>query len=227
MTLLPLTKTLIAVATPMVVSLLLVCSGTPEQKLTAPRSTLPISDGFAGECKWPVGEMDSFSYGCEQGAYHMHLKKAGPVHVVGAFGLEAQAVSAEVDARVDSGAGTEPGRALLGIGCLTDDSHGYVAMMKTDGTWSIVRLRRGFTPLAGNNKPGSVPELGRTKRLGIVCDGKSENVTTVTFFVNGQTIGSADDKQGYRWFNSFALYADTFPGEVVFQRFAARRPPPK
>lgn len=196
----------------------------PRLGLPPPRGTLPITDDFTGECGWPSGEMETFSYGCERSAYRMHVKKAGPVHVVRSFALEVPAVSAEVDAGVDTGAGAEPGRALFGIGCLTDGSHGYMAMVKTDGTWSIVRLNRSFTPLAGENKAGNIPKLGRTNRVRIVCNGGRERATVVSFFVNGQKVGSVEDEQGYGWFNGFALYADTFPGVVVFQRFVARQP---
>jgi tetratricopeptide (TPR) repeat protein len=196
----------------------------PKLNPPPPRGTLPIADNFPGGCGWPSGEIESFSYGCEQGAYRMRLKKPGPVHVMQNFSLEVRAVSAEVDVGVDSGTGTDPGRALLGLGCLTDENHGYMVMLKTNGTGGIVRFSRDFTPLAGQNKAGGIQELGRTNRLRVVCDGRGEKVTRISFYVNGRKVASAEDEQGYRWFNGFVLYADTFPGVVTFGHFFAGRP---
>lgn len=85
-----------------------------------------------------------------------------------------------------------------------------------------MRLEKGFTQLAGTGAGGGIPGLGRTNRLRAVCAGRSGEATVVRFFVNGRKVGSVEDRQGYRSFNRFALYADTFPGVVVFERFAAR-----
>jgi len=188
------------------------------------QTTRSFTDNFSDDCGWPSGETEKFSYRCEQGAYRMRLKKPGPVHVTRNFGWYAQAVSVEVDATVASGRGTEPGAALLGIGCLTDESHGYVTVLKTDGTWAIMRLKKDFTQLAGTNEAGGIPGLGRTNHLRIVCAGGRGKASVVSFFVNGQKVGSVEDKQGYAPFNGVALYTDTFPGVVVFERFAAREP---
>jgi tetratricopeptide (TPR) repeat protein len=189
----------------------------------APRGTLPIVDDFTGECGWPSGEMNEFSYGCAQGAYRMHLKRAGPVHVMRGAGLEAHAVSLEADVAVTSGVGTEPGKAMLGVGCIADGEHGYIALLRTDGTWAIMRFDREFAPLAGSNYP-PIPVHGSGARLRVVCDARSEEASVVSFFVDGRRVGSTEIKQGYRWFNGFFLYADTFPGDVVFKRFLASQP---
>lgn len=199
----------------------------PKQALPAPRSSLPMIDDFSGECGWPRGEMENFSYGCVRDGYRMQLKKPGPVHVTRSFGLETHAVAAQVNVTVTSGRGTEPGKAMLGVGCIVDDEHGYVAILKTDGAWGILRLQREFIPLAGSNQPGvSLQSSGAT--IGIECDASNEKASVISLFVDGQRVAaSVDNRQGYRWFNGFALYADTFPGDVVFERFTARRPPPQ
>ena len=129
---------------------------------------------FPNDCKLPRGDTDIFSYGCEQGAYRMRLKKPGPVHVTGELGLNAQAVSLEVDAAVTSGLGTEPGKAMIGIGCLAGPQRGYVALVKTNGTAGIVRFEGNFIPLTGSNHPGDVSLPGPTVRLRISCVGERE-----------------------------------------------------
>jgi len=99
---------------------------------------LPVTDDFSAGCSWPTGENDGhFSYGCSDGAYRLTLKGKGinGCHVTQTFGSGAMAVSSEADAAVTSGLGTQPGNAMLGIGCLTSESHGYVAAIGTDGTW--------------------------------------------------------------------------------------------
>lgn len=183
-----------------------------------------LTDNFPDDCDWPSGETDEFSYGCEEAAYRMHLKKPGPVHVTRNFAWHARAVSVEVGAAVVSGRGTEPGAALLGIGCLTDESRGYLGLLTTAGGWEIARLDKDFTPLAGTTEPGETLGLGQMNRLRIVCAGERGKPTVVGVFVNGEKVGSIEDKQGYAPFNGVALYTDTFPGEVIFERLVAREP---
>lgn len=179
-----------------------------------------------GDCKLPRGETEAFSYGCQQGAYQMELKKRGPVHVTGTLGVGAHALSLEVDAAVTSGAGTEPGKALLGIGCLTDPDRGYLAIVRTDGRWGIMRLEGEFTQLAGSNRPGAVALSGSKAHVSISCVGEStKKATLVTFFVNGQNVGSVEDRRDSGRFNRMALYADTFPGLIRFERLVVTIPP--
>jgi hypothetical protein len=180
------------------------------------------ADNFSDHCGWPSGETEVFSYGCEEGSYRMSLKKAGPVHVTRNFNWHARTVTLEVDSIIASGRGTEAGQALLGIGCLADQNRGYVALLKTDGTWVIMRLEKGFTQLAKGNEPVRMPWPSRN-RIGIVCtSGPDKNASLIRFTLNGQKIGSAEDKEGYGPFSGAALYADTFPGVVLFQRLVAR-----
>jgi hypothetical protein len=187
------------------------------------RAALPIADDFSGDCHWPSGENERMSFGCDQGVYRVRLKKAGPNHIPQNFGLSAPAVSVEVDASVRSGRGTDLGSALLGIGCLSHRWHGYMGIMSTNGAWAIMRVEKEFAPLAGT-KPGSIPGLGRTNRLRIVCAGASGGATVVSFFVNGRSVGSVEDESGQASFNGVVLYTDTFLGDVVFERFVAREP---
>ena len=183
--------------------------------------TLPIADDFSGNCQWPSGENEHFAFGCDRVGYRMHLKKAGPVHVQQNFALGLPALSAEVDVSVASGPGTEPGRAMLGIGCLSERDHGYIAILRTDGVWAIMRIAKDFTQLAGTNQAGGIRVLGRTNHLRVVCTGGAGKASVVSFFINGQKVGSARDEKSNTVFNGVALYTDTSPGDVVFQRFVA------
>ncbi len=204
--------------------LLLLLIGCAPLSRYVSHADLPITDNFSADCGWPSGENNIFAYGCEQGAYRLRLKKPGPVHIWRGYGLGVQDVSAEVDATVVSGRGTDPGQALLGIGCLSDVKLGYVTILNTNGAWAIMRLDKEFIPLASENKPGRIQRLARTNSLRIVCSRGSEATTVVSFWVNGQKVSSAEDKQGYKLFNGFLLYTDTWPGEVVFERFVASKP---
>lgn len=183
--------------------------------------TLPIADNFSGNCQWPSGENENFAFGCDRVGYHMNLKKAGARHVQQNFALDLPSLSAEVDASVASGPGTEPGRAMLGIGCLSERDHGYLAILRTDGVWAIMRLSTGFTQLAGTQQAGAIAGLGRSNRLRVICTGGAGKASVVSFFVNGKKVGSARDEQGSNSFNGVSLYTDTFPGDVVFQKFVA------
>lgn len=181
---------------------------------------------FPDDCKLPRGETEIFSYGCEQGAYRMHLKRPGPVHVPGSLGVNARAVSLEVDAAVMSGHGAEPGEAMLGIGCLAGRERGYVALLKTDGSGGIMRLEGNFVELAGSSHPGAVSLSGSRARLRISCVGESpKKASLVSFFVNDQKLASVEDQRDYGPFDSVLLYADTFPGDVVFERLVVIEPP--
>jgi len=185
-----------------------------------------LTSTFPDDCKLPRGETEAFSYGCQQGAYRMRLKKPGPVHVTGTLGLSAQALSLEVDSAVTSGSGTEPGKAMLGIGCLTGPDRGYVALVKTNGGWGIASLEKEFIFLAGSNRSGEVSLSGPRAHLGISCVRESsKKASLITFFVNGQRVGSAEDRRDSGPFDRFALYADTFPGLVVFERLTVSVPP--
>ncbi len=188
------------------------------------RAALPITDDFSGDCHWPGGEIQGMSFGCDRGAYRLRLKTPGPYHIHQNLGLSASGVIVEVDASVTSGRGTEPGKALLGIACLSDPWHGYIGILQTDGGWAIMRLDKDFTQLAGNGA-GSVIGLARTNRLSVACARENGTATLVSFFVNGRRVGSVRDHSGQTPFNGVALYTDTFPGDVVFERFVARAPP--
>jgi hypothetical protein len=189
------------------------------------RVALPFTDEFSGDCEWPVGENESMSFRCDRSAYRLRLKKPGPVHAHRNFGLRATAIRAEVDSSVASGRGLEPGKALLGIGCLSDRWHGYMGILGTDGGWAIMRIEKlDFTPLAGTHTRGPLSGIGRTNRLGIVCARDGAGAILVSFHVNGREAGSATDRRGQASFSGVTLYADTFPGEVLFERFAMRAP---
>ena len=192
--------------------------------------SLPIRDNFSEKyCGWVTGEDDVFSYGCDQGAYRFRIKKALPAMVLKGPVVRSSVVSAEVDATVVSGMGTEPGKARLGIGCIYDEKRGYAAIINTDGSWAIMRFDGSqFIQLAGTDEPGQIPGLGRTNRLRIVCDDKGMFVatnSTISFFVNGNKVGSAEStKPPYgEQYRGFMLWTHTLPGEVAFERFVADR----
>ncbi len=215
-------------------ALLLACAGTP-------RATLPMRDDFAGAtCGWPRGEYPALDVACEAGSYRWTLKETGPFHVGRTLGLRSRAITFEVDATALSGKGTEPGQAAFGIGCLALHGsplgtgyahHGYVAMLRTDGGWGIIRYDFDtlagndlpFIPLAAANQPGAVPALQGTNRIAITC-ARQEKATLVRLTVNGRTVSSVEDPDGYDTFYGVYLWADTFPGQVAFARFQAREP---
>ena len=208
----------------LVTCLILVRGARAQQPTPGADPGLSFSDDFSDHCGWPRGATEAFSYGCQGGFYRMRLKRAGPVHVTRDFRWRARSLSLEVDAAVASGRGTEPGAALFGIGCLVDSDRGYVAILRTSGDWAIMRLENTFTQLAGAAIAGDPRRLGPPTRLRIICAGESGKPSVVTFFVNGQRVGSVEDRDGYATFNGAALYTDTFEGEVAFQRFIAGEP---
>ena len=190
-------------------------------------ATLPTTDSFPRDCLWTSGENDSFSFGCDDGAYRLHLKKPGPVHVLQNFGWGTAEVTAEVDASVESGRGLEPGGALLGLGCLSSRDTGYWAILSTNGAWGIMRYSKEIIQLGGANQGGAITGLTTKNRLRIVCASQGGRSAAVSFFVNGGRVGSVKDESGFVEYTGVVLYADTFPGVVAFGRFAARLPSPE
>jgi hypothetical protein len=195
---------------------------------TASDTTLPLADSFSSGCSWPIGANDHiFTYGCADGAYRMTLKKTGAVNVIQWFGLHAPAVTGEIDAAITSGRGTVPGNATLGIGCLTDDQHGYVAMTSTSGHHSEIWYLQGdgqLHLLAHGRDSTKAPFIANPHLLRIVCASTESRSTSIGFFVNNKLALATDDRHGLNEFNGFFLYANTYPGTVLFDRFAARTP---
>lgn len=189
------------------------------------RSTLPLAERFADDCPWSSGENANFAFGCDSGAYRLHLALAGPVHVAQNFGWDVPSVISEVDATVESGRGTETGKALVGLGCLASRRTGYVGIVNTNGSWAIMRLDGEFLQLAGSNDVNAVPGLATTNRLRIDCAREDSGGITITFFANDRTVAAVSDASGPDRFNGVFLYTDTFPGLVAFERFTARVPP--
>jgi hypothetical protein len=138
-----------------------------------------------------------------------------------------------VDAQVRTGRGTvprtEPPSALLGIGCLSDEEHGYLGTVGSNGTEGIARLSpSGLDWRASSIEPWTVPGITRGARLGVVSvkiecvwDGEA---TLVGLFVKGRLVNAIKDVHGYGPFNVAALYANTYPGVVAFDGFSAIRP---
>jgi hypothetical protein len=192
----------------------------------AASQSLPFSDDFSGDCQWPSGSNDdSFSYGCSGGRYEMKLRQDGDnaYHITQDFGFEAGAVRAQVTAAVVGGGGLKKG-ALLGVGCLKDDHHGYVAAVGTYGVWGIARLEKDFTWLTGTTSRSSTISAAPIV-VGIICAKASDGSTTVALLEDGKMVGSTTDRRrpGFDSFSAILLYANTYPGVVAYDEFAARK----
>jgi ankyrin repeat protein len=194
-----------------------------ELLLARGRRSLPVAFDFSGQCRWPVGDTSRFSYGCLGDAYRLHLNEAGPVHVVANLGVEATSVRVEVQTRVETGRSTEPGAALLGVGCMSERWAGYLAFVRTNGAWAIMRLEGKFKQLAAANAPSprSVP-ADRPYALALECHNDPGGDTQVAFWVDGVRVGSASDPGRSAAIRGAALYADAFPGTVAFDDLVVR-----
>jgi len=154
----------------------------------------------------------------------MTLKQAkgsAAYHITQSFGFNSHALALQVDERIDQGVSPTQG-ALLGIGCLIDDHHGYVASVSTYGTWGIARLEDDFTWLTYKNKP-TTPNSDAEVRVGIVCAKRADGSTVVAVTENGKLLGSTVDQQrpGFEAYNGAFLYANSWPGRVSFDNFRA------
>jgi hypothetical protein len=183
-------------------------------------ATLPFSDGFSGDCQWPQGSNgDSFSYGCANKRYEMTLNGDGVqgYHVTQDFDLHSGGLHAEATGAVQTGTGVKHG-VLLGIGCLKDDHHGYVAAYGNyDHRWGVARLEDDFTWIA-NQKITASPPSGPSVRLGIICANQPTGETLIAVSVNGNIVGSTIDetRAGFESYDGVFLYANTYPGLVTF-----------
>lgn len=188
-------------------------------------ASLPMSDGFSSGCNWPVGSNGpDYSYGCNNGRYQMTLqqeKGSASYHITQSFGFNSHALELQVDERIDQGVSPTQG-ALLGIGCLTDDHHGYVASVSTYGTWGIARFEDDFTWLTYKNKPAT-PNSDAEVRVGIVCAKRADGSTVIAVTKNGKLLGSTVDqpRPGFEPYNGAFLYANSWPGLASFDNFRA------
>ena len=84
----------------------------------------------------------------------MTLKQEGDnaYHVTHDFRFNSNAVRVDVTVAVVSGTGVKKG-ALVGVGCLKDDHHGYIAAVRTYGTWGIGPPREGLHLAHWNQHP--------------------------------------------------------------------------
>jgi hypothetical protein len=152
----------------------------------------------------------------------MTLKRRGfqAYHVTQGFHLNSKALRIEADTLAKNG-------ALTGIGCIKDDQHGYIAAVSTDGAWGIGRIApdNRIVWLTGTRTHAvSLPNPGTPIRIGITCGKTPDGATAVAALVNGQAVGSTSDpgRAGYESFDGVFLYADTEPGSVTYDNFAAR-----
>jgi hypothetical protein len=186
--------------------------------------TLPFADDFSGECVWPDGSNGgAFAYGCSDGRYKLTLKGRGfqAYHVTQGFDLHSKALRIEVDTVAKNG-------ALVGIGCIKDDQHGYLASVSTDGAWGIGRIApdNRIVWLTGTHTHAvSLPSPGTPIRIGIMCGATAgDGANAVAVLVNGRAVGSTNDpaRSGYESFDGVFLYAETDPGSVTYDNLAAR-----
>jgi uncharacterized RDD family membrane protein YckC len=211
--------------------------GEAARRLSPAHESLPRAEDFSGTCPWPeghnAGARFSFSYGCGDSAYHLKLGALGPYHVTRDYTFGAHAVRFDIDAVVRSGRGTaarvSPPSALLGIACLRSDAHGYAGVIGTNGTDEIARWDGEFAGKSGDARPGAIPGIDGTARadvhrIGILCAAQSDGTAVVGLFVDGRLISAFHDPHGFDSFNAVGVYADTYPGDVVFDNFAAARP---
>lgn len=186
----------------------------------AGRTTLPIADA----CPPVDGQLEKrrcFLSVASRVHIDSGLRRPGRFTSSKTMALDTPNLVTETSATVKTG--MKPRYALLGIGCLTDGSTGYVGLLSwPDGDWAIMRLKNELTQLAG--EPKAVNNLAETNRLRIACMNSANGPTAVTFFVNDHKVGSATDRHGYSRFNGVALSADTFPGDVVFEHLKVRQP---
>jgi hypothetical protein len=188
-------------------------------------ATLPIDDDFSGDCTWPTGDNSHLSLACTGGVYRLTAKVPGrhAYHATLDYRLGASTVRAEVDAR-EIGEADSAGRGtVMGIGCLTDVNHGYLAAVGTDGSWGIARVNHDLTWIAGTDNPGALAEVSST-RVGIDCTTKRGRPAIISLLVNGRRVSSVADDHAYAPFNDFMLWSSSYPGRIEFDWFAARRP---
>ena len=217
---------------------LLACAAAQQQRLSR-------HDDFTVDCRSPEETNDWFTARCEGGAYRWTVTRS-PVHVREDLGLSAGTVTFEVGASVAGGPSAVPGNTAYGIGCLTALGsplspgrmrRGYLAMVRTDGGWGIVRMdfdtlqgRDRWVPLAGSNQPGAIPELLPSNRLAITCS-RAAASTVVRLDVNGREVktvvdGGFDHLGPPDAFYGTYLWALMVPGEIAFEHLSARFPDP-
>lgn len=191
-------------------------------------AALPIDDDFSGDCTWPTGGDSHFSLACTGGVYRLTPMVQGrhTYHATLDYRLGASAVRAEVDARAIGQPDAGRRGTVMGIGCVTDANHGYLAAVGTDGSWGIARLDHDLTWIAGTDNPGALAAVSST-RVGIACTAPRGRPSIVSLLVNGHPVSSVADDHVYAPFNGFMLWTSSYPGRIEFDRLAARRPSPR
>ncbi len=185
------------------------------------RSSLPISDDFSHECFWSEDDDEDISLACEGEEYRVLYKRADErLHHMMPRRIEEPVSSAGVEAAATLRA--FPGRSdedfeAHGVGCWSSPvegpSQGYlflvapkvraIAIIRNDETDEKLQKQLFFQALVDEESDAVAP-AGRTNRIRGECR-TTEDGVELTMYLDGQEVGTAVDRNGFRSFEAFGF----------------------
>jgi hypothetical protein len=207
------------------------CSGCGGMEKPKP-SGLPLKDDFS-DCSsgWSTDTDEFVSLNCTGGAYRILIKNPQPQNARIFFSEGAPSLSVETDTTRRAGPRTVGIDRFLvyGVGCWRSQAEGYVFLISPDGAWGMEKATKGSsrpTTLTESETPNAIPGLATTNRIRGVCVGGGQEPTTLALYVNGNRIGSAEDRNGFDSFPGFGFVVLSSQGgtDVRFDNLVAREP---
>lgn len=197
----------------LVVLALAVVGGTSE--VLHPRWADDFSDPSSG---WPMGDWSSGSLRYDGGSYRVEAfeartPQAGSLIV----SFSAQTVEVAIDAWLDPGS---PNPGALGVSCEQGDGTHFVMVITPDsGDWGIVRFQHGSVNDLASGTSDVIKSGSAVNHLDGVCRQDASGRVSLTFSVNGQRVGSAEDDVPVSAFNAFGAVVGPQDRAPVVGRF--------
>ncbi len=148
---------------------------------------------------WYTGDDGRATFTCGADAYRIAFYESGYER---SRTVVEPAASMTVSARVRA---TPAGRVLYpGIGCWTDEEHGWITSLGTDSRY-IIGADGTSDPLVRGTSP-AVHELSRWNRIVLTCDARGSS-TLITLRVNGTVVARNVDAGDPVRFDRFGIHA--------------------
>jgi hypothetical protein len=180
------------------------CGDEAEQAATGdapPRAATYPGDIGTGRCAshWYTGNDGRATVTCGADAYRIAFDTSGQERLRTVI---EPAASITVSARVRA---TPASRVLYpGIGCWTDEEHGWIASLGADSAY-VVGPDGSSDSLVRDSSP-AVHELSRWNRIVLTCDARGSS-TLITLRVNGTVVARNLDAGDPVVFDRFGMHA--------------------
>lgn len=207
------------------------------------RSSLPIQDDFADDCKgWSHDEDENVFLGCKDGEYRVLFKSTeqqGKHFIPLRSEEDVGSASVEADATLRAFPGaSDNGVEFHGVGCWVsppnEPAQGYVffvnpgnqafAIVKMDETNESLAKQGYFTFLVEEDSE-AVAGLGETNHIRGECRTTEDDRIALTMYLDGQQVGAASEVHGFSGFEAFGfmVFSTKAGTDLRYDNFRAAR----